>query len=152
MAHIERTELIGVSADKIYAYIADPTTTPEWWASVIEVRNLVGEVGREGLSYDWTYKMLGMKFDGKSTMTTLIPGEKIVVENEGKVSSTIEHSLAKEGNDTRYTMVIDYTVSGGFLDKLADKLFVERHNEREADFVVASVKAICEARAAAAAT
>ena len=150
MAHIERTVLIEAPVEQVFNYAANVARLPEWWASLVEVRNYRQEQVVVGLTYDWVYKMMGMRFDGRGEVVEVVPNERFKIKNEGGIPSTIEDRFVREGDKTRYTIVVDYTIPGSLLGKVADKVFLESYNEKEADHIVANLKSICEAAKASA--
>jgi len=63
---------------------------------------------------------------------------------EGAITAEQTFVYAPEGGGTRLTVEIDYTVPGGGLGKLADKLVMERFNEQSADQTLEALKRLCE--------
>jgi uncharacterized membrane protein len=152
MTRIERSVLINAPVETVFDYAATVATLPEWWTSMTNVRNYGAGRAAKGLTYEWTYKMIGVHFDGKTEVTDVAENRRIVTRSAGGISSTIEQDFSDAGGgSTRFALKIEYTVPGSILGKIADKLFVERMNEREADHVVSNLKMLCEARAASAA-
>lgn len=151
MAHIERSVVIDAPVFRVYAYASHIPRFTEWWPSLIEVRSYAQERPVAGLKYDWTYKMLGVKFEGTTEYVEVVPNQLLRWKNDAGIVSTFEARFEPAGaGKTRYTMAVDYLVPIKLLGRIADKLFIERHNEREAEHVLANLKAICEAEAKAA--
>jgi uncharacterized membrane protein len=52
--------------------------------------------------------------------------------------------LTAEGDSTRVDLTFDYEMPGGGLGKIADKLVVERTNDKNAETSLANLKALAE--------
>jgi uncharacterized membrane protein len=149
MAHIEKSVTIDAPVDRVFAYVTDIQSIPQWWP--IEVRNATAERAAKGVKYDWTYRMLGIPFHGTSEHVEVQPGERILIQSTGGIPNTLEYRLASQEGKTVVTMTMDYTVPGSVLGKLADKLVIERVNDNAAANIMANLKTICEAQAVGAA-
>ena len=147
MAHIERTTLIEAPIADVFEYATIIPKLTEWWPSLMDVRKYTQERMATGVRYEWTYKMVGVKLDGTAEILECAKNEHVRWENGGAIPGMFDWRYAREAGMTRVTVSLDYTVPGSVLGKLADKLFVERLNEREAESVLAHLKSICEAAA-----
>ncbi len=137
MAKIERSITINAPVEKVFTYVADPMTGPEWIPSSMEVHDVTGS--GVGQHHRWTYKMAGMRLEGESTVTEYIPNERIVEESKGGVTSTWIYNFEPHNGGTKMKLGIEYTIPIPVLGKLAEKL-VLRRNEREADLAMANIK------------
>jgi coenzyme Q-binding protein COQ10 len=150
MTRIEKKALIDAPVEQVYQYVCMIPKLTEWWTSLTNVRNYGDGKAVKGATYEWTYKMLGIPLDGKTEVTEMVPNRRAVTKATGALPNTIEQTFEDAGGGkTSYTMRVDYTIPGSILGKIADKLFVERFNERECEHVVGNLKTICEAHAAA---
>lgn len=148
MARIERSILIDAPLEDVFEYATTISRFPEWWPSLVEVRNATHEQAATGATYEWKYRMMGAVFEGKDEFYEVVPFERWRNGSRaGELPHTFEHRLAVEDGRTRYTLKIEYTPPAGLLGKVADRLVLARLNEREAERVVASLKAICESAA-----
>ncbi len=143
MAHIEKSVLIEAQLEKVFAYANDLTRITEWWP--LEVRSSTHKRVEKGAKMDWSYRMMGVKFEGTSEYLEVVPNEQVNLKNTGGIPSTFDYRYVNEGGQTRVTMVVDYEVPGKLLGKIADRLVVERVNANTAEHVLANLKAICEA-------
>lgn len=73
---------IGIDApvDKVFAYAVDPTTSPEWLPSLVEVRNVAGTGA--GQRWEWTHKMVRVPLRGQSTVIAHIPNERRLTKKD----------------------------------------------------------------------
>jgi len=141
MAKIEKSIIINAPVEKIFAYIEDPMSNPEWLPSLMEVKDVVGE-GVEA-RFRWTYKMVGLRLEGESTATEYIPNQRIVSQTKGGVSSTWTWAFEPHDGGTKINLVVEYTVPIPVLGKLAEAL-VLKQNERELDLAMTNIKARME--------
>lgn len=149
MAHIERTIVIDTPPEAVDDYMTQIARIPEWYTNMVEVRNLSAERIAAGVTYDWTFKMVGLNFDGKSRYTEYVPMQTTRLESEGGIPSQWDWRFAREGKGTKVTVSVDYTVPGKVLGKIADKLFIERRNAKDLEHALASLKEHVEALAKA---
>ncbi len=137
MAKVERTVTINAPVEKVFTYVADPMNLVDWVPSVMEVHDVTGS--GVGQHYRWTYKMVGMRLEGESTVTEHIPNERRANQSKGGVTSTWIFNFEPHNGGTKMKLDIEYTIPIPVLGKLAEKL-VLRRNEREADLAMANIK------------
>ncbi|WP_299028909.1 SRPBCC family protein [uncultured Thermanaerothrix sp.] len=142
MAKIEKTILINAPVEKVFGFMSQPENLPRIWPSLQEIRN-VQSLPNGGYSYDWTYKMAGIRFDGKAEWVEFVKNERILDKNESSIPSTFIWSFqAKEGG-TQVTLNVEYTIPGSVTNKLAEPI-IHKVNEQEALTVLANLKAYME--------
>jgi uncharacterized protein YndB with AHSA1/START domain len=142
MPIVHRELRIDAPPERVFQQILNLRRMPEWWTSISEIRT-TREIAELGHRYEWTYKMMGLSFEGTGEVLEVTPPSRYVVRNEG-IPSTITHELCQDGGGTRYTLTVDYVIPAKFGGRLTGKLFLERHNEKDADQIVANLKRFCE--------
>lgn len=142
MAKIEKTIFINAPVEKVFAFMAKPENLPEIWPSLQEVRN-VQPMPNGGYSYDWTYKMAGLRVEGRAEWTEFVQNRRIVDKNEGGIPSTFIWTYEAENGGTRVSVSVDYTIPGALLGRLAEPI-VHKMNAQEAETVLANLKARME--------
>ncbi len=95
-------------------------------------------------TYDWTYKMAGLKLDGSTEVTEYILNEQLATVGKGGIESKFHWTFVPENNGTRLIVMAEYTVPIPVLGKLAESIILKQ-NEREADTLLANLKSILEA-------
>ena len=146
MAQIQKTIMIHAPIDKVYAVAADPNRWPEWFVGMSNIENLTG-TGEVGTVAEFGYTMAGMRFP-----VTVEVLEAHIGPEGGQWRGKIGGPLAGEqswtytpkGSDTEVTVDMTYTVPGKALGKIANRLIIERTQERSADETLANLKALCE--------
>jgi uncharacterized protein YndB with AHSA1/START domain len=141
MATIKSSVTINAPVEKVFEY-AKPENLPEIWPSLVEVKN-IKELPNGGYSWDWVYKMAGMKFNGSSVHTEYVVNERTVSESTG-IESTITWTYEPEGGGTKMTTLAEYKIPVPLLGKIAEA-FIVKVNENESDTILANLKARLEA-------
>ena len=143
MAKIVKTITIDAPVEEVFSYVEIPANVPEYWPSVIEVKDVESLPGG-GFKYRWVYKLAGVRFEGGTETTEFVVNERTVSENTGGVSGTVTWTYQPEDGGTRVTFEAEYAVHVPLLSKLAES-FLVKLNEGEAEALLANVKAKLEA-------
>ena len=139
MARVEKEVILSAPVEKVFNYINEPSNLPEFWPSLIEVKN-IQLLPNGGYSARWAYKMAGMRFEGTSEHTQVIPNQWIIIETTGGVSSTITWTFRSVPDGTRVNLTVEYRVPIPLLGKLAEAIIVMM-NEQEGDVMMANLQA-----------
>jgi carbon monoxide dehydrogenase subunit G len=137
--HIE----INAPVEKVFEFMEDPENLPEIWPSMQEVTN-VKKLPEGGRTYDWTYKMAGIKFKGSSKTLKFIDNERAVVVSEKGIPSKFIWEYHPYGEGTSLDVRIEYEIPVPVLGKLAEKVIIKM-NDNEADALLSNLKAVMEA-------
>jgi len=143
MASLTKSVVIHAPVDKVFGYLDDPLHEPEFWPSLVEIKD-VERLPNGGRKDHWTYKMAGVRLDGVAETTERIPNRRIVDKTTGAVDSTQTWMIEPQGDDTKVTFQIDYTVPVPVLGKLAEAAIVKL-NDHEGDVIMENLKTILEA-------
>ena len=144
MAKVEKTITINAPVEKVFSYIEEPTNLPEIWPSMVEVKD-VQQSPSGGRNFGWVYKMAGVRFEGTSEAIEYVANQRTVTKSKGGIESTITWTFQPEAGGTKVTFEAEYTVPMPLLGKLAESLIVKQ-NEREAELILANLKAKMEAQ------
>ena len=142
MATFKDSIFINAPVEKVFQYHTDPRNNTEYWPSFEEVKD-IEELPSGGTKFSWIYKMAGVKLEGTSKTTEFIPNQRYVIESKGGVESTFIYEYKPEGDGTRLSVHVEYTVPIPVLGKLAETLIVKM-NEREGKTLLANLKALLE--------
>ena len=143
MAKVEKSATINAPVEKVFGYISEPANLPEIWPSMVEVKD-VQRLPNGGNSFGWVYKMAGMRFEGTSEDTEIVANQRSVSKSKGGIDSTITWTFQPEAGGTKVTFEAEYTVPVPLVGKLAES-FIVKQNEREAELILANLKAKMEA-------
>ena len=96
MAAIEKRTTIGVSAEKVFAYLADFPRHSEWADVPLKIEQTSdGPVG-QGTTFKSVGHQLGRDFEGEVTITEFAPNEKLAFEAKGDAFHFRHHLLLHE--------------------------------------------------------
>lgn len=139
MASIRRSIRIDAPVEAVFEFVTHPENLVEIWPSLLAVKNVQhAEDGAQ--SFDWTYKMAGVKFRGHADTTAVEPNKREILHNESGIPATFSWSYQPTGrNETTVTLEVDYEIPGKILRALAEP-FVARLNEREAETLLSNLK------------
>jgi uncharacterized membrane protein len=143
MATFKDNVFINAPVEKVFAYHTDPSNNPDYWPSFEAVKD-IEELPSGGTKFGWVYKMAGVKFEGTSETTEFIPNQRYSVESKGGIESTFVYEYKPEGDGTRLSVEVEYTVPVPVLGKLAETIIVKM-NEREGKTLLANLKDLLEA-------
>ena len=126
--------------------VTKPANWTKFVTSLVDIRTLSSEQPLSGMTFDWTYRMLGMNFEGRGSVVDFEEDRQFSMEMEGSFPIRETYAFAKESNGTVLTVTVHYEVPGKVLGAIANKLVVEKMNAKEAEAVLKKIKAICEAK------
>jgi uncharacterized protein YndB with AHSA1/START domain len=134
----KRQTYIHAPPAKIFAYLNDPRHMLEIWPSMVEETNV--EMQPDGRhSFDWVYKMAGMKFHGHCDTTEIEHDHRRVDHNKSGIPSTFRWTFEPRDEGTDVTLEIEYEIPGKLLGRLAAPM-VRRLNDRDGNTLVENLK------------
>ena len=142
METVEKSIIINASPEKVFEYIDDPMSDPEWMIGMVEVHEVEGLPG-VGRHFHWTFKMVGIPLKGQSTTIEHVPNRRTVTESQGGVSSTWTADVEPEGEGTKLTMKVEYAIPVPVLGKLAEHL-ISKQNRRNLESSMENIKYMLE--------
>ena len=137
MKKIVKTGTIKAPVEKIFDYISEPSNLPEIWPSLVEVKDV--QRLTDGTKFRWVYKMAGIHLEGTTENVESIANQRIVSKTKGGVESTQTWMFQPEGDGTKVTFEVEYTVPIPVLGKLAEAIIVKM-NEQEGEAILANLK------------
>ncbi len=143
MATIRKSIAIRAPIDRVFEYVGDPRNLLEIWPSLLAVSNV--EPHPAGPSFDWDYKLMGLRIHGHTEPVERIQNARLVTHSVTGIPTTFRWTYGCRGDETEVTLQVDYElpVLGWFAQGI-----VGRVNEREAHTLLANLKRRMEARAA----
>ncbi len=144
MATIRRSVEINTPLEKVFDFVSAPGNWTRYVTSLISVDNVSDDPIKAGTTFDWTYRMLGMDFQGKGKVLEYEKNRRFSIRMEGHFPITETYDFDGDASKTTLTVQIDYDLPGKLLGVLADRMVVEKLNVKEADTVLDKVKTLCE--------
>jgi len=143
MTKVERAITINAPVEKVFDYMTEASNLPEIWPSMVEVKDVKRTPEHIGTTFQWVYKMAGMRFEGSSTVIEYVANQREVTKSERGIPSTFVWTYQPEDGGTRLTVEVEYTIPVPLLGKLAEA-FIAKQNEHEAEVMLANLKARME--------
>ena len=148
MARIKESIYIDAPVKKVHEVADDPTTWSTWYAGLGEAERIEGDKG-PGTVVEQSYLLAGVH----------LPVTTKVTENcedpdgschwksvfEGPLSGWQNWDYEPSNGGTKVTAEIEYSVPASVLGKVADRLFIERMQERATRQTLQSLKQLIEA-------
>ncbi len=85
-----------------------------------------------------------MKIHAKTIVSEVDKPRKLVQEMSGTMTGKWIWSLEQDGQAVKVDFCIEYSVPGGILGKIANKLFLGRMNQNNVESTLHNLKAYCE--------
>lgn len=142
MEKVTGTITINAPVEKVFQYWEDPTNRPEVWPSLVEVKE-VQPLPNGGTRFRWVYKMAGVLLKGTTDTTEYVVNQRLVWVSEGGIDSKFTWTFQPENGGTRVAVQVEYAVPVPVIGKLAERLIIKQ-NEREAETLLANLKAVME--------
>ncbi len=136
---------VHAPVEKVFAYVTDPQNWTKYVTSLVEVRGLPGGAPEAGMTFEWTYRMLGINFRGAGTVSVVRKDRAFGLQMRGGFRAEESFRFEREAAGTVLTAEITYEMPGKVLGVIANGLVVEKINRKEAQAVLMKIKAICEA-------
>lgn len=149
MKKIEKSVLIDAPVDQVFAFVTDPNNLPSIWPSMVEVKNVKTDAAGAH-SFDFTYKMAGLHFQGHADTLEAEKNRHVVTKSVGGIPSTFDWLYTSKDGKTELKVRTEYELPKNVLAKLAEPI-VHHLNEREAETMLHNLKAVMEAAKAQAA-
>lgn len=147
MATIRKTIFIDAPIEKVYAFARNPERWHTWWTGLHLPDKITGH-GEPGTTVKHSYTMAGIPFPLTSRVLEDRPGPKSGLwkgEFEGPISGHHTWTYTAKGEGTDVNIEIDYNVPGRALGQIADRLLIEKLQEKAMEQTLENLKIVCEA-------
>ena len=144
MPVIQRTVTIQAPPEKTLDLITDPYRLPQYAPGVSEVKDVHQTPRRVGDTFTVLYAVLSLKMPLRFTIREYAPPTQSTAQVAGQMEGEWRWQLHPQGEATRVDLAIDYRLKLGLLGKALNALLVERMNEKNAEQMLANLKALTE--------
>jgi uncharacterized protein YndB with AHSA1/START domain len=142
MRKITRTIVVNTSPERVFDFVDQPENLLMVWPGMIEVAGIQKEPSG-GHSFDWVYKMAGVRFHGHSEVVRVERPRLMEAKNEKGIPSKFRWAFEAKGEGTQITLDIEYTIPTPVLGKVAEAV-VAKINEHETEALLANIKQTLE--------
>lgn len=139
MSTIHKTVEIRAPVAQVFSYLAQPEHLPEIWPNLVEVSQ-VEHTADGGHRFGWIYKMAGLRLHGHSSTVAIEPNHRLVDRSDKGLPNTFTWTYEPRDGATHLTLDVEYEAPF----RLAEPV-LRRINERDADALLANLKAKMEA-------
>ena len=130
---IQRIVTVEKPLEKVFAYLADFTTTTEWDPGTVKTVRTSGD-GEFGTEYHNTSTFAGRQTELTYVVVDLVPNRHISLRGENKtVIANDTMTFRRDGGNTEVTYTADFTFKGisRFIAPLMKPAFTRLGNEAE---------------------
>jgi uncharacterized membrane protein len=138
MPKSEGSVTINAPIEKVFDAVANPEVITQ--ISSGKLVRTQGKFDELGSYADWEY----LKLRSRTTVSEVNKPHKLIQKMTGAMSGKWIWSLKQEGQTVKVDFCIEYTVPGGIIGKIANKLFLERINKKNREKTMRGLKAYCE--------
>jgi carbon monoxide dehydrogenase subunit G len=129
---------INAPIERVFNAAADPKIIAQISSGALV--GTKGENGELGSYADWEY----LKLRSRTTVSEVNKPHKLVQEMTGAMPGRWIWNLEQDGQVVKADFCIEYSVPGGVLGKMANKLFLGRMNQKNLEKTMYGLKAYCE--------
>jgi uncharacterized protein YndB with AHSA1/START domain len=147
MGHIQQSIQINAPVDRVTEIATDPRHWASWWVNLSEAKDVDGD-GGAGTVVKHNYLMAGVPFPVTTRVVENLPtasgGKHVRIEFEGPLKGWQTWDYEPELNGTKVSVEIEYNVPGAAIGKFADRVLVERLQERAGGQTLENLKLMAE--------
>ena len=148
MAHLKDSIFISAPPEKVHAFAADIKKWHIWFVGLGEAESVEGD-NSPGTVIKQSYLFMGMHIPLTTKVienSTDADGSRHwKAENEGSLAGWNNWDYLPKDGGTLVEVEMEYAVPGSVLGKVADRLFVERSQERALRHTLENLKQLTEA-------
>jgi uncharacterized membrane protein len=142
MVKAEGNIMINASVEKVFGLFLQTERLPDWMPLLLEVHDIKGD--GVGKTFKWTYKFIGIKFEGMSEIAEQVENKKVVVKSKAGIESIWTWKFNQEGKGTKVEVVVEYTIPIPILGKFAES-FVVKQGTNDVKHTLETLKHLLEA-------
>jgi len=146
VAHIRKSIVINAPLEKVHGMAADPKRWATWYVGLGEPEKMTGQ-GEVGTVVEMNYLMAGVRLPiaNRVEENSVGPeGARWRATVTGAMTGEHTWTYTPKGDTTEVTSDTRYEVPGGVLGRIADRLIIERMQERAMEQTLENLKLICE--------
>ncbi len=144
MSKVSATVAINKPVQDVFEYAASPFNGPSFIPNLNENTNIQPEKAGVGQTFDWRFNMGGVDLRGKAEVTEYDAPHRAKIVSTGDTNSTWIYSFQEENSSTKVTLEVEYELAESALQKMANKLVIEKLNQRTAEQSLENLKTILE--------
>ncbi len=145
MEKILKSIVIDAPPGNVFDYLSNASHLPEVSPGFVEVKNVIATPDG-AQSFDWTYRLAGIRFHGHAETVEVVKDRYQLVRNETGIPGTFRWTVGKCNHGAEARLEIDhYELPVPFLGRLTGPI-LRWLNEHEADRLLRNLKARLESQ------
>lgn len=145
MPEVSQSITINAPVGRVFEVVTTPSNWTQYVTSLTEVSNLSADAPSKGSTFAWEYKMMGVKFRGKGTVTENQRDRKFGLVLEGRFPIMESYDFRElEDGKTELGVSINYEMPGEMLKIISSSSLIEKLNQLESKNVLEKIKTLCE--------
>ncbi len=144
VSRISKAIRIKAPLDKVFDFVTDHTNWTKFVNGLVGIRNVSGTVITAGITFEWSYRMVGINFNGRGEVVSFHKNREFSMKMDGAFPVRETYRFEKDAHGTMLSVDIEYEMPGKVLGAIADRLIIERLNRKEAESILKRIKTICE--------
>lgn len=144
MSKVGSNILINKPIEEVFDYTASPVNGPAFIPNLMENTNIRPETPGVGQKFEWRFNLMGVDVSGTGVATAYQRPHLAVLKTEGGGDSTWTYRFEEENGGTRVTAEVEYELPQSLLERLTNKLVVDKLNQRSAEQMLENLKTILE--------
>jgi len=145
MAKATSSITINKPIKEVFEYMASPHNGPAFTPNLNENTNIFPEKDSVGQKFDWRFNMAGVDLRGKAEVTEYSLPNKVVISSKGDADSTWTYMLEEADGGTKVVVEIDYELAETALQRIANKMVINKLAQKTAEQMLDNLKVILEA-------
>jgi ligand-binding SRPBCC domain-containing protein len=144
MPSITKKIVINSPVGRVFTFITSPENWTKYVTSLTDVRDVSSQSVAAGTTFRWTYRMLGMNFNGTGEVTENVKNKRFALQMKGGFPIKEKYVFSPADKGTELSFEIEYEVPGKLMGSIANRVVIEKLNKKEAATVLSKVKTLCE--------
>lgn len=144
MSKVSASVVINKPVQEVFEYAASPVNGPAFIPNLNENTNIQPEQPGLGQTFDWRFNLAGVDLKGKAEVAEYEPPHKVVIKTTGDSNATWIYTFQEENGGTKVSAEVDYEIVESALQKVANKIVIDKLNQRTAEQMLENLKTILE--------
>ena len=142
MAKAKASIVINQPIEEVFDYTCSVANGPAFIPNLNENTEIQGE--GVGQTYHWRFNMAGVDLMGNGEVTVFDRPHREEMKITGDTTANWVFSFEEENGGTKATVEVDYDIVESSLQKLANRMVVDKFNQKTAEQMLDNLKTILE--------
>lgn len=145
MPTVTKSIQINAPVKKVFDFVTKPDNWTRYVTSLVAVKDMSANIPSAGSTFNWEYKMMGLRFSGKGEVTDYAKNKSFGMSLLGRATIKESYEFIDDGNSsTTLKVKIEYEMPGEMMKMIANTKLVEKLNAMESKAVMDKIKLMCE--------